>query len=132
MSYRLNVRIACVLLMACVSGAGGCAAGGGRAPGHSKGGTPVVEVPINKPPATQPFVLTGSSATLIIHGLACPSCARGVQRELKQLPGITGVELDSVEGIVTLDFDERRPPNSAELKQAVQWGGAILLEIHRP
>ena len=86
-------------------------------------------------PTTKPVSatrLTGASATLITHGLACPSCAKGVQRELKELKGVRSFELDVVEDRIEIELDPAYPVTREQLKQSISWGGAILLDVRQP
>lgn len=83
-------------------------------------------------PVVKKARLSGSSATLVVHGLSCPHCAQGVQRELRQIPGIRTVDLDPSEGVAEITYDEAQAPTEEDVKNAVRWGGAILIEVRQP
>lgn len=76
--------------------------------------------------------LVGKGATLIVHGLACPSCAVGVERQLRQLGGVKAVEMDVTTGVVLLEIEPEKAPTRAEIKDAVRYGGGVLVEIRQP
>lgn len=76
--------------------------------------------------------LVGKSATLIVYGLACPSCAASVERQLMQTPGVTACDVDVGNNLVTLALDPNHPPTQKQVKDAVKYGGAVLVELRQP
>lgn len=119
------------LCVAALGVVGGCSADSG-VPVAKRGQEKMVEVPINPPPSTTHAALTGTTATLIVHGLACPSCAHGVLRELKRLEGVTDAELDTIHGEAMIEFKEGQAPTWEQVRQAVSWGGGVLVDIEQP
>lgn len=130
MTPREATRSRLLLWVAVVVGSAvsaGCTAG--RAGGGSGPGPKMVE---RVEPSLDDERLTGRSATLLVHGLACPSCATGVEKQLRQTAGVTGVELDVPSGRVVVTLDPARTPTRREIKDAVRHGGAILVELNQP
>ncbi len=76
--------------------------------------------------------LRGGSATLTVQGLSCPICVAGVDRQLRQIPGLSEVESDVGSGVVKITFESARPPTARAVSDAVRWGGATLLELRQP
>lgn len=76
--------------------------------------------------------LVGKSASMLVHGLACPSCAMGVEKQLKQTAGVKSVTMDVSTGMVTLELDPENPPTRTTIKDAVRHGGAVLVELRQP
>jgi copper chaperone CopZ len=76
--------------------------------------------------------LGGSSATLTVHGLACPLCAKGVDKELRTLPGVQPVDMDVINGLVRITFDPANPPTRLAVIDAVRFGGAVLIDLRQP
>jgi len=61
------------------------------------------------------MVLLGLSATapaagteyqMRVDGLACPYCAYGVEKKLKQIDGVEGIDIDLDKGVVTVQVRE--------------------------
>lgn len=76
--------------------------------------------------------LTGGTLTLIVHGLACPSCAAEVDRQLRQVPSVREVTMDVSAGIVQVAYDAERPPAAKDIRDAVRWGGATVISLEQP
>lgn len=86
----------------------------------------------SKTAATAPSPLAGNSATVLVHGLACPSCAQGVERQLKQIPGVERVSMDVVTGMVQVDWKTGSKVTEQDLRDAVRWGGGVYVKRVRP
>lgn len=41
-----------------------------------------------------------------VDGLACPYCAYGVEKKLKQIEGVTAIDIDLDSGVVTVEVRE--------------------------
>jgi mercuric ion binding protein len=44
----------------------------------------------------------GAQYVMRVDGLACPYCAYGIEKKLKQIDGVEGVEVDLDKGLVTV------------------------------
>ncbi|MDQ0457461.1 heavy metal translocating P-type ATPase [Rhizobium paknamense] len=66
-----------------------------------------------------------------IEGLACPSCAAGVERRLAHVPGISLAKVHYLTSSVLLDWDEVQLDAQA-IVQTVQNAGYRLIERHHP
>lgn len=66
-----------------------------------------------------------------IEGLACPSCARGVERRLAHVPGISLAKVHYLTSSVLLDWNEVQL-DAQVIVQTVQNAGYRLIERHRP
>lgn len=114
----------CLLVVSLTSVLGGCAT---TTPTTST--TPVAAKPLAE---VSDAPLTGKSATITVHGLACPLCAKGVDAELRKLPGMKTVDVDLGTGIVKITFDPATPPSRKALSDAVRWGGGTFVELRQP
>lgn len=115
---------------------GGCAAAGAGA-GAGMGADRTRASSQTTPPGSaaqqaKPQPLIGKSATLTVHGLACPACAAGVDKMLRQTKGVKAIEMDVVTGVVKLTLDPEAPPTKQDVENAVKWGGAVLVELSQP
>ena len=48
----------------------------------------------------------GTQYIMRVDGLACPYCAYGVEKKLKQIEGVEQIDVDLDRGIVTVDVAE--------------------------
>jgi Cu+-exporting ATPase len=64
-------------------------------------------------------VPAGEPAVLSITGMTCGGCVASVERVLKRVPGVTGVEVDLAGGRATV----AGPARPQELVEAVQRAG---------
>lgn len=119
-----KVHPICLVVVTLTSVLGGCATTTPATPTSTVAAKPLAEVS-DKP-------LTGSSATITVHGLACPLCAKGVDAELRKIPGMKTVEVDLGTGIVKVTFDPATPPSRKALSDAVRWGGGTFIELRQP
>jgi copper chaperone CopZ len=95
-------------------------------------GKPATASTPTAPAAVRSEPLVGRSATLIVTGLACPSCAAQVDRLLRQVKGVQDVQMDIVTGVIRLTLDPAAPPTRQDVTEAVRWGGAIVIEVQQP
>jgi len=72
-----------------------------------------------------------SSATIRVDGLSCPFCAYGLEKHLKKIAGVEGVDINMKDGkaIVHLKPDTR--VDDAALKAAVKKAGFSARGITR-
>lgn len=71
--------------------------------------------------------VTGMSVRVV--GLACPFCAFGLEKKLKAVEGVRGVEVSLKPGVVALRVDPHRPPSVDALRKAVQSAGFTPGEV---
>ena len=89
-------------------------------------------------PATQPALgaaaesTSAQSATLTVHGLACPLCAHNIDKQLLKVSGVQNVDVDLGSGLVKVRFADGTQPSDKELAAAVEAGGFTLNKIERP
>lgn len=61
-----------------------------------------------------------------IDGLACPFCAYGIEKQLRKLDGVAGLEVDLAQGVVTIRMNEGKVLTGAEAEKAVKKAGFKL------
>lgn len=66
-----------------------------------------------------------------VEGLACAGCARGLQRQLDLLPGMTQARVHYLTASALIDWDERVLDRSA-IADRVRAAGYRLIDRHRP
>ena len=76
--------------------------------------------------------LTGSSATLIVHGMSCPLCANNVDKQLLTVPGVESVRVDMGTGEVKVALAPEARVTRAQLAKAVDSSGFSLMEVRVP
>jgi len=64
--------------------------------------------------------------TLRVDGLACPFCAYGLEKKIKQLEGYKNLEVLINEGKVIIEWREGKPLNLENIHQAVDKAGFTL------
>ncbi len=67
--------------------------------------------------------------TVHVKGLACPFCVFGLEKKLKALEGVRGVEVDLKTGIASLQVESRRPPSVNAVRKAVEQAGFTPHEV---
>lgn len=68
-------------------------------------------------------------ATVYVDGLACPFCAYGLEKKLKNLDAIRALEVQLEEGRVLLTFKEGQSLTKEEIQQAVEKAGFTARKI---
>lgn len=109
----------------------GCDASPSVAARHASAAAPGPGVSGDPSAADEP-ILQGGTLTLLVSGLTCPSCVRQVDTQLRQLPGVREVQFDTAAGTVRVVYDAQRPPRASEVKEAVRWGGGVVVAIEQP
>jgi copper chaperone CopZ len=51
-----------------------------------------------------------------ISGMACPACAKGIERVVRGLRGVGGASIDFYRGEMSLEYDERKLPRQPLLE----------------
>lgn len=64
-----------------------------------------------------------------VDGLACPFCAYGLERKLRELPGVSTVEVELRTGTARFDVAEGRVVTPAAVRSAVGEAGFSVGEI---
>jgi copper chaperone CopZ len=76
-----------------------------------------------------PAPLSGTGATITVLGLSCPNCATNVDLKLKQLPAVSGVQVDLGTGVVDVAFGEGAKPSRRDLATAIRDSGFTVVAI---
>jgi len=93
------------------------------------------ERPATDPPgrdATSPdATLEGATVTLKVDGMACPFCAYGLEKRLKEVPAVDAVLILVSDGLVQIRLKEGQSLHDDALGAAVDRAGFTLTEIQR-
>ena len=93
------------------------------------------ERPATDPPgrdATSPdATLEGATVTLKVDGMACPFCAYGLEKRLKEVPAVDAVLILVSDGLVQIRLKEGQSLHDDALGAAVERAGFTLTEIQR-
>ncbi|MBI1196191.1 MAG: copper chaperone [Gammaproteobacteria bacterium] len=65
----------------------------------------------------------GTQYTLRVDGLACPYCAYGIEKKLKQIEGVEKIDVDLKKGIVIVDVAEGVALTESQMKQLFKDAG---------
>ncbi len=65
-----------------------------------------------------------NTVTISVQGMTCENCVRHVTEALRELPGVTGVEVALASGSATVQSD--RPLERSELAHALDEAGYTL------
>ena len=76
--------------------------------------------------------IASAHATLVVYGMSCPLCANNVDKQLLDVPGVTGVQVDMSNGRVTVALAPDSGVSRKQLADAVQRSGFTLAEVHVP
>ncbi len=69
--------------------------------------------------------------TLQVDGLACPFCAYGVEKKLREVDGVETVETDIKTGTVTIDMRAGATLDEATARKAVEAAGFTFRGLNR-
>lgn len=72
-----------------------------------------------------------ASYRLHVNGLACPFCAYGIEKKLKEVPGVERVETDIKDGVVVVTMEEAAAMDETAAKRAVKEAGFTLQGFER-
>ena len=61
-----------------------------------------------------------------VHGLSCPFCSYGIEKQLYNIEAVSQVSVDLSQGRVQIDTHPGRTTDKAELRQAVEDAGFEL------
>lgn len=60
--------------------------------------------------------------TFTIDGMACPNCAKHIEEELREIPGVRAAKVDFATKTATVSLDPDKPASMQSLEAAVaQW-----------
>lgn len=65
----------------------------------------------------------GTQYVMRVDGLACPYCAYGVEKKLKQIEGVKTIDVDLNKGLVTVDVAEGTKLTEPQMKQLFKDAG---------
>lgn len=87
----------------------------------------------NQPGSDEPAAVVDSpTATLIVHGMSCPLCANNVDKQLLDVPGVSGVNVDMGTGEAKVKFMPGAKVTKQQLADAVDKSGFTLAEVRVP
>jgi len=72
------------------------------------------------------------TATIRVDGLSCPFCAYGLEKHLKKIAGVEGVEINMKSGKAIVRLKPDVQVDDAALKTAVKKAGFTARNITRP
>lgn len=72
-----------------------------------------------------------SSYVLRVDGLACPYCAYGVEKKLKRIDGVTSIDVDLENGLVTVQVKEGISLDEAETRTLLNDAGFTFRSMTR-
>lgn len=70
----------------------------------------------------------GDTVNLTVWGMSCPKCVTNVDQVLADIDGVTGVETDMANGIVTVTTGSPAP-RAAQLQEAVTQAGFTPMRL---
>jgi mercuric ion binding protein len=73
--------------------------------------------------------VTSPDATVFVDGMACPFCAYGIEKKLKNLDALQSMEVQLEEGRVLLVFKEGESATKDEIQKAVENAGFTARKI---
>ncbi len=68
---------------------------------------------------------------LYVDGLACPFCAYGVEKKLRGVAGVDGLDIDINAGVVSVTMAEGASLDEAAARQIVKDAGFTLRDFER-
>jgi len=98
---------------------GGCA--GGASAGDSAAVARMDDTPVS-----------GREVVLVVHGMSCPLCANNVNNTLRDVQGVTNVQVDMGTGRTRVTVDEAAGVTHGQLASAVHKSGFTLHRIEAP
>lgn len=65
----------------------------------------------------------GTQYVMRVDGLACPYCAYGIEKKLKQIDGVEKIDVDLEKGLVTVNVREETELTEPQMKQLFKDAG---------
>ncbi len=66
---------------------------------------------------------SGARVAVRVDGLACPFCAYGIEKKLREVPGVAAASTDLATGVVTLELEPGAEPDLEAIRRAVERAG---------
>lgn len=79
--------------------------------------------------AASPVWSQVESVKMRVDGLACPFCAYGLEKRIKDVPGVSNIEIRVQDGVLLLDADPDEAIALDHLEPAVEKAGFTAREI---
>lgn len=76
--------------------------------------------------AAAPALAAGPRYEVQVKGLACPFCAYGVEKRLKQIDGVSGIETHIKDGAVIVTMEEGATLDKTRVRKAIRAAGFTL------
>ena len=76
-------------------------------------------------------VLEGANIRLMVNGMVCPFCAHGLEKHLKDVPGVDAVLVRISDGLVQIRTTDGQDLSDEMLREPVTKAGFSLTEIER-
>jgi len=70
-----------------------------------------------------PVLAAGTQYAMRVDGLACPYCAYGIEKKLKQIDGVKRIDVDLDKGLVTVNVREGVELTEPQMKQLFKDAG---------
>ena len=70
-----------------------------------------------------PAFAAGTHYQIRVDGLACPYCAYGIEKKLKQIDGVEKIDVDLDKGLVTVDVAEGTTLTEPQMKKLFKDAG---------
>ncbi len=80
-------------------------------------------------PPTDDQPVESAGATLWVYGMSCPKCVSNIDITLKDLVGVSQVQINMAAGIVQVGFSGERHPTPRQLAKAVDNAGLTLVRM---
>lgn len=65
----------------------------------------------------------GTQYVMRVDGLACPYCAYGIEKKLKQIQGVREIDVDLNKGLVTVDVAEGTQLTAPQMERLFEDAG---------
>ncbi len=127
--WGLSLLIGSVVLAGCASSGGGSGGGAAMKTRDEAGELTSEEARAAAELATSTEPLTGTSATLWVHGLSCPLCSSNIDSVLSRVEGVKGVHVDLEKGVVHVGLTGDAKPSRKDLWKAVDSSGFTLVKV---
>lgn len=59
----------------------------------------------------------GTHYEMRVDGLACPFCAYGIEKKLKEIEGVSNIKVDLDKGLVSVDMAEGKKLTESQMKK---------------
>ncbi len=73
----------------------------------------------------------GTQYTMRVDGLACPYCAYGIEKKLKQIDGVRNIDIDLNSGVVQVQTAEDVELSDAQMKKLFNDAGFTFRSMRK-